>query len=104
MSFTKRDFKYLKIGLIQPKLFVLVKSTDIYILSGKYVSNRSISMEVRSNTLTDIIILDKRFSAKKVYIMILDQRFSARNIYIIIFYQRFLVKNIYIVILTSNFW
>ena len=35
---------------IQPKLFVLVKSTDIYILSDKRMLNRLISMEVRFNT------------------------------------------------------
>jgi hypothetical protein len=35
---------------IQPKLFVLVKSTDIYISSHKLLLNRSIPMEVRFNT------------------------------------------------------
>jgi hypothetical protein len=35
---------------IQPKLFVSINSTDIYISSDKFVLNRSISMEVRFNT------------------------------------------------------
>ena len=50
MSFTKREFMYLKIDPIQLKLFDLVKSTDICILSYKRMLNRSISMEVRFNT------------------------------------------------------
>jgi hypothetical protein len=33
-----------------PKLFVPIKSTDIYISSNKYVLNRSLPMEVRFNT------------------------------------------------------
>ena len=36
---------------IQPKLFVSINSTNIYISSGKIVFNRSISMEVRFITL-----------------------------------------------------
>jgi hypothetical protein len=35
---------------IQPKLFVPINSTDIYISSHKFVLNRSISMEVRFDT------------------------------------------------------
>ena len=35
---------------IQPKLFALVKSTDIYISSHKLLLNRLIPMEVRFNT------------------------------------------------------
>jgi hypothetical protein len=31
---------------IQPKLFVLINSTDIYISSNKFILNKSISMEV----------------------------------------------------------
>jgi hypothetical protein len=34
---------------IPPKLFVSIKSTDIYISSDKFVLDRSISMEVRFN-------------------------------------------------------
>jgi hypothetical protein len=35
---------------IQPKLFVSIKRTNIYISSDKYVLNRLISMEVRFDT------------------------------------------------------
>jgi hypothetical protein len=35
---------------ISPKLFVLIKRTIIYISSGKFVLNKSISMELRFNT------------------------------------------------------
>jgi hypothetical protein len=35
---------------IQPKLFVSINSTDIYISSDKFVINGAISMEIRFNT------------------------------------------------------
>jgi hypothetical protein len=35
---------------IQPKVFVSINSTDIYISSNKFVMNGAISMELRFNT------------------------------------------------------
>ena len=61
VSFSKREFKYLKIDSIQPKLFVLVKSTDIYISSIKFVLNKPISMEVRFSTFP-LSCVNKEFS------------------------------------------
>ena len=46
---------------IQPKLFVLVKSTDIYISSHKLSLNRPIPMEVRFNTFP-FSCVNKEFS------------------------------------------